>query len=104
MKIVLFEDERWSRFAPLVTMRHVSLLMFGKSTLLDHVKMGLGKTGGDEELALSGRSYLAGTTRERTGIKYNNIDDGVDEKTLLVNSRLMPSAWGLTQRIRAGSR
>jgi UDP-N-acetylglucosamine diphosphorylase/glucosamine-1-phosphate N-acetyltransferase len=104
MKVVLFEDERWSRFAPLARMRHVSLLMLGTSTLLDHAKMGLGKRGGDDELALSGRSYLAATTRERTGLEFNDNDDGADGETLLVNGRLMPSAWGLTQKVRAGSR
>src|SRR5437870_4836627 len=97
MKVVLFEDERWSRFAPLATMRHVSLLTCGTSTLLEHARRNVGS----QPLALAGRAYLAATTRERTGLGFNR---STDEEVLLVNSRLVPSAWALRKKVRGGTR
>ncbi len=97
MKVVLFEDERWSRFAPLSTLRHVALLMFGTSTLLDHARRKVGMEG----LALAGRTYLAATTRERTGLGFN---PHADEEVLLINSRLVPSAWHLSKKVKGGTR
>ena len=105
MRVILFEDERWSRFAPLVRMRHLSLLMFGTSTLLDHAKRGLAKRGDDDELILSGRSYIAATTRERIGLVFRDEGERADEDTLMVNSSSKQrSAVGTADHMRCPGR
>ena len=97
MKVVLYEDDRWSRFAPLSTMRHIALLTCGTSTLLEHARRNVDQEG----LALAGRAYIAATTRERTGLEFN---PRADEEVLLVNSRLVPSAWKLWKKVKGGTR
>jgi UDP-N-acetylglucosamine diphosphorylase/glucosamine-1-phosphate N-acetyltransferase len=62
-------------------MRHLSQQLLGDAPLFEHVSKRL-----KSELSLVGRGYLEGLARERTGLRYNDIEGAV----LLINARLNP--------------
>ena len=82
MAVVVFEDDGWEDFAPLTTLRHVSLLRWGTRTLLDSVRAMAGR-----DVSLWGREELAATTREVEEVEYNATAAG---EVLFVNARAKP--------------
>jgi UDP-N-acetylglucosamine diphosphorylase/glucosamine-1-phosphate N-acetyltransferase len=83
MAVIVFEDERWSDFAPVSTLRHVSLLRWGTRTLLDSVRA----VAGAKEVFLWGRAELAEATAPVETLEYNAP---VGEETLVLNARARP--------------
>jgi UDP-N-acetylglucosamine diphosphorylase/glucosamine-1-phosphate N-acetyltransferase len=83
MKVVIFEDDSWDRFLPLSLTRHISLLMVGSASILEHIK----RIMKIDEVALSGREHLAETMEERTELEYNAE---ADQDVLLINGRIKP--------------
>jgi UDP-N-acetylglucosamine diphosphorylase / glucose-1-phosphate thymidylyltransferase / UDP-N-acetylgalactosamine diphosphorylase / glucosamine-1-phosphate N-acetyltransferase / galactosamine-1-phosphate N-acetyltransferase len=84
VSIVVFEDERWTAFAPVSQTRHLAQLIVGPDTILQ----GLAAKADDGELALAGRDYLKDVVREETKLEYNAP---LDAWALLVNGRINPS-------------
>ncbi len=82
MSVVIFEDDRWSDFQPLSSTRHVGQQILGRGSIIEEVK---GRV--DDEVSLSGRSYLAKSVEEDTNLSYN---ERVDGSVLAVNARINP--------------
>jgi UDP-N-acetylglucosamine diphosphorylase/glucosamine-1-phosphate N-acetyltransferase len=82
MSLLVFEDDGWDGFGPISSTRHLSRQVLGARPVLEHFS---GRFQGP--VLLSGRSYLAGTTREETGLPYNEPPDG---PVLALNARLNP--------------
>ncbi len=84
MKVVVFEDDALDGLGPLTALRHASLLRWGTKTLLE----AQGESVSDAtDLALWGRDWLADATREATGKRYNEREEGT---ALLVNAAAKP--------------
>jgi UDP-N-acetylglucosamine diphosphorylase/glucosamine-1-phosphate N-acetyltransferase len=84
MKVILFEDEAHERFLPLSINRHLALLRWGTTTLLENMKILLR----NQSLALMGRQYLAETVTERFRVEYN---PRLEEDVLMINARARPT-------------
>jgi UDP-N-acetylglucosamine diphosphorylase / glucose-1-phosphate thymidylyltransferase / UDP-N-acetylgalactosamine diphosphorylase / glucosamine-1-phosphate N-acetyltransferase / galactosamine-1-phosphate N-acetyltransferase len=82
MAVIVFEDDGHSDFAPITTLRHVSLLRWGTRTLLDSVR-----TVAAREVSLWGREELAELSMEVEETEYNAPAAG---EALLVNARARP--------------
>jgi UDP-N-acetylglucosamine diphosphorylase/glucosamine-1-phosphate N-acetyltransferase len=82
---VIFEDEGWSQFGPLTTLRHTSLLRWGTKTLLDAITEKIPDVTG---ISLWGREELSAVTKDAARVGYNEKAQG---PTFLVNARTRPS-------------
>ena len=84
MSVAVFEDDGWTRFAPLSLTRHLSQLNWGTKTLLEALAESLPGEG----LTLWGREELRQTTTERLRTEYNTKTEG---DVLIVNARARPT-------------
>ncbi|MDA4114795.1 MAG: putative sugar nucleotidyl transferase [Thaumarchaeota archaeon] len=82
MSVVIFEDDRWSDFYPLSSVRHLGQQILGTESIIDQVA---GRV--DDEVSLSGRTYLEETVKEETNLSYNEKVDGT---VLVINARMNP--------------
>ena len=85
MKVIIFEDEGITGFAPITLLRHTSLLQWGTKSLLDAL---IEKIPDATDVGIWGRPELSGVTREATQHAYNEKAYG---PTFLVNARAKPS-------------
>jgi UDP-N-acetylglucosamine diphosphorylase/glucosamine-1-phosphate N-acetyltransferase len=90
LKVVVFEDEGWSAFAPVTRLRHTSQLRWGTRTLLESL---VEKIPDATDVALWGRPGLAEVSREGLGREYN---PSVHGPAFFVNARARPSGDLLT--------
>lgn len=84
MSIVVFEDEAWTRFAPLTYFRHTCHLRYGTKTLIDSI---VGIHPNAEDVILWGREEMADSVRA-SGRKYNTEPESA---ALFLNARANPS-------------
>ncbi|MBU0638873.1 MAG: hypothetical protein KKB50_08415 [Planctomycetes bacterium] len=90
MKLVLFEDDQFDRFLPLVWLRGVFELKSGATTLAAK----LARAVGADVDALLVRDYLVPTLRQRwQSPAFNDLSGCRGEEVLFVNARVCGTGW-----------
>lgn len=90
MKLVIFEDDQFDRFLPLVWVRGVFELKSGATTLAAKIA----RAAGAPVAALLARDYLAPTLAVRcTGVAVNDLSACRGEEVLFVNARVRGTQW-----------
>ena len=84
MDVVFFEDDGWTRLAPLNLLKHTSLLRWGTGTLLSLLAQTAVPKGG---LSLWGREELRELTESSLGAEYNAEKRST---TLFINAAARP--------------
>ncbi len=85
MTLVIFEDDQFGRFLPLVWVRGVSELKSGATTLAAKIERACGESAG----AVLVRDYLAATMRRRIGsVAVNDLSGCRGQEVLFVNARV----------------
>jgi carbonic anhydrase/acetyltransferase-like protein (isoleucine patch superfamily) len=90
MKLVIFEDDQFGRFLPLVWVRGVFELKSGATTLAAKIA----RAAGAPVAALLARDYLAPTLAARCkGVAVNDLSGCRGEEVLFVNARVRGTQW-----------
>jgi len=90
MKLVIFEDDQFERFQPLVWLRGVFELKSGATTLAQKIERAAGATAD----ALLVRDYLAPTVGRRSGsAAVNDLSGCGGQEVLFVNARVCGTGW-----------
>jgi len=90
MKVVIFEDDQFTHFLPLVWLRGVFELKCGATTLTEKIERACGQPAD----AVLVRDYLASTVGSRMKhVKVNNLSECKNDEVLFVNARVVCSDW-----------
>jgi len=84
MKLVVFEDDQFDRFLPIVWVRGVFELRCGATSLADKIA----RAAGLPPAAFLVRDDLAAVLRERTAVPVNDLSGLAGEEVLFVNGRV----------------
>jgi UDP-N-acetylglucosamine diphosphorylase / glucose-1-phosphate thymidylyltransferase / UDP-N-acetylgalactosamine diphosphorylase / glucosamine-1-phosphate N-acetyltransferase / galactosamine-1-phosphate N-acetyltransferase len=90
MKLVVFEDDQFSHFLPLVWVRGVFELKCGATSLREKIE----RAAGVQASALLTRDYLVPCAQRRAGAAViNNLGGCKGDEVLFVNARVCGSHW-----------
>ena len=90
MKLVIFEDNQFDQFLPLVWVRGVFELKTGAVTLREKIE----RTAGAKATALLVRDYLSASVKRLGGVAaVNDLSGCKGDEVLFVNARVRASQW-----------